>query len=351
MKKLSFLLMLFVMTACNFEKSNETTSTQPTDQSHEEATIDFSATGFDIDLTENVELDFEKMRIYPIVASEEHIAEHAELANLKNLKEAMDIKGFRIMEKKPYGRQNDMSAVNSLTVQNKSTEVVYLMAGDVVKGGNQDRVLAQDLVLPPRTLADIEVFCIEKGRWEYRGNESEEINDSEKKAKKVFAFTGYYNVVSNDIRRTVKKDKNQQQVWQAVGELTATNKATTSTGTYTALESSKDYTNERDRYISYFTDKFDRTDNVIGMVVVSGKEVLGADVFNHPELFKKQYKVLLHSYVTDAITNGNDLEKLSQRRMKTYAKKLKRNYTKDLGAEEADVKFVYKEKVVHFSNL
>ena len=351
MKKLSFLFMLFIMTACNLEKPNETATTSSTDEPKAASTLDWSATGFDVDLSENVELDFEKMRIYPIVASAEHIAKHTELADLKNLKEAMDIKGFRIMEKKPYGRQNDMGAVNNLTVQNKSTETIYLMAGDVVKGGNQDRVLAQDMILPPRTLRDIEVFCVEKGRWQYRGETSEELNEIEKKSKKVFAFTGYYNVVSNDIRKTVKHNKSQTDVWNAVGKLTTTNNATTSTGTYTGLESSQDYTNERDRYLNYFTDKFDRTDNVIGMVVVNGKKVLGADVFNHPELFKKQYKVLLHSYVTDAITNGNDADQLSERRMKTYVKKLKRHYSKDLGAQEADVKFVHGGKVVHFSNL
>ena len=290
------------------------------------------------------------MRIYPIVASSEHIAEHAELANLKNLKEAMDIKGFRIMEKKPYGRRTDIGAVNSLTVQNKSTDDIYLMTGDVVKGGNQDRVLAQDMILPPRTLRDINVFCVEQGRWQYQGDGNEELNEAEKKAKRVYAFSGYYNVVSNDIRKTVKHQKNQNEVWKAVGELTATNKASTATGTYAALENSKDYTNERDRYIDYFTDKFDRTTNVIGMVVVSGKEVLGADIFNHPELFKKQYKVLLHAYVTDAITNGKEVA-ISDHRMETYAKKLKRNYTKDLGEKEADVKFVHNGKIVHFSNL
>lgn len=348
MKKLSFLLMLFVMTACNLEESTESTAT--VDQPKEVAPIDFSATGFDVDLKENVELDFEKMRIYPIVASAEHIAEHINLAKLKNLKEAMDIKGFRIMEKKPYGRQGDADAVNSLTVQNKSTEDVYLMAGDVVKGGNQDRVLAQDMVLPPRTLANIEVFCVEKNRWEYRGEGTEEMNEDDKRARKVFAFTGYYNVVSNDIRKTVKHNKNQNDVWKAVGELTATNKAITSTGTYTGLESSKDYTDERDRYLNYFTDKFDQTDDVIGMVVVSGKKVLGADIFNHPELFKKQFKVLLHSYVTDAITNGEEVA-VSNVRMENYAKKLKRNYSTDLGAKEEDVKFVHEGKIVHFSNL
>lgn len=306
---------------------------------------------FEIDLTENEELNFEKLRVYPIIASEEHIVEHAQLANFKNLKEAMDIQGFRITEKKPYGRFDDAGAINSLTVQNKSQDTVYLMAGDVVKGGNQDRVLAQDMVLPPRTLASIEVFCVEQNRWHYRDAGEQEETEKQKKDRKVFAFSGYYNVVSNNIRRTVKYEKNQNSVWAAVGDLTMNNKASSTTGTYTALEESKDYTIERNRYLAFFEDKMDNVDNVIGMVVVSGNKVLGTDIFNHPNLFKKQYKVLLHSYVTDAVTNGEKV-KINDRVMKSKASTIERNYKRKLpGEKENNTKFKYDGKVIHFSDL
>ncbi|MEM6965293.1 MAG: DUF6569 family protein [Bacteroidota bacterium] len=343
MKKIIFLLMLF-LAACTNERSTTTTA-------NNDDAADAIQYGFDVDLTDNDALDFEKMRIYPIVASEDHIANHQALASYKNLKEAMDIQGFRITEKKPFGRMEDSDAVNNLTVQNKSQDTIYLMAGDVVKGGNQDRVLAQDMVLPPRTLANVEVFCVEQGRWDYRSDEAEDLDQEAQRNKKVYAFTGYYNVVSNDIRKTVKHEKDQRKVWAAVGNLTMTNDAESSTGTYTALENSKDYTAERNRYLAYFQDKMEDGDNVIGMVVVSGNEILGTDIFNHPSLFKKQYDVLLHSYVTDAITNGQEVN-VSERKMNSYVTKMKRDYNKKLNnGKESDVKFRYDGKVVHFSHL
>ena len=343
MKKIAFLLMLFLASCAN-EKTNTTADNDPNSTAE---IID----GFEVDLTENAELDYENLRVYPIIASEAHVAEHASMANYKNLKEAMDIQGFRITEKKPFGRFDDTGAVNNLTVQNKSTETVYLMAGDVVKGGNQDRVLAQDMVLPPRTLANIEVFCVEKGRWQYQGDDSETESEADKKNRKVYAFSGYYNVISNDIRKTVKFDRNQQNVWAAVGELTTSNNASSSTNTYTALEKSEDFTVERNKYLSYFEDKMENTENVIGMVVVSGNEILGTDIFNHPNLFKKQYKVLLHAYVTDAITKGNTV-KVSDSKMKTYGKKIKRDYKRKMtNQKEEETKFRYDGKVVHFSHL
>ena len=39
--------------------------------------------------------------------------------------------------------------VSRLTIQNVSTEEVYVQSGDIVKGGAQDRMLVVDLILPP----------------------------------------------------------------------------------------------------------------------------------------------------------------------------------------------------------
>jgi hypothetical protein len=343
MKNIAFLITLF-FASCVTEKTDNSTVQNEIDTSTIES-------NFEINLSENEALDFEKIRIYPIIATEAHIAEHAQLANFKNLKEAMDIQGFRITEKKPYGRFDDAGAINSLTVQNKSQDTVYLMAGDVVKGGNQDRVLAQDMVLPPRTLASIKVFCVEQNRWEYRDATDQEETAKQKKDRKVFAFSGYYNVVSNNIRRTVKEEKDQNSVWAAVGDLTTSNEAVSSTGTYTALEDSKEFTVERNRYLAFFEDKMDNVENVIGMVVVSGNEVLGTDIFNHPNLFKKQYKVLLHSYVTDAVTNGGKV-KISAKVMESKASTIKINYERKLSKEkEGNSKFKYDGKIIHFSDL
>jgi hypothetical protein len=66
----------------------------------------------------------------------------------------------------------ETGSVNALTMENTGTDEVYVQAGDIVKGGQQDRVLSVDLLLPPRSGAvSIAVFCVEPGRWAARGNE------------------------------------------------------------------------------------------------------------------------------------------------------------------------------------
>ncbi|HKQ93241.1 MAG TPA: DUF6569 family protein, partial [Blastocatellia bacterium] len=63
--------------------------------------------------------------------------------------------------------------VNRLTIQNRSSQDVFVQAGDIVKGGQQDRVLALDLIVPPKSgRIPIDAFCVEQGRWSRRGNEA-----------------------------------------------------------------------------------------------------------------------------------------------------------------------------------
>ncbi len=61
--------------------------------------------------------------------------------------------------------------VGQLTVENLSPDAdIYVQSGDIVQGGKQDRVLAADLVLSPKSgKVAIASFCVEQGRWGARG--------------------------------------------------------------------------------------------------------------------------------------------------------------------------------------
>src|SRR5712691_8313893 len=62
--------------------------------------------------------------------------------------------------------------VNQLDVENLGTAEVFIQSGDIVKGGQQDRVLTVSLIIPPRSgRVPIASFCVEQGRWSARGRE------------------------------------------------------------------------------------------------------------------------------------------------------------------------------------
>jgi hypothetical protein len=64
--------------------------------------------------------------------------------------------------------------VNELAIENVSSEAeVYVQSGDVIKGGRQDRMLASDLLLPPKSgKIPVATYCVEQGRWQQRGSEA-----------------------------------------------------------------------------------------------------------------------------------------------------------------------------------
>ena len=247
-------------------------------------------------LTEaNPDWQHECLRLYPIVADAAALEGQAGVQTLKTLAEGMKIPGFRIMEQKQFGRSNDRT-YNTLTVQNKSRDTIFMMSGDVVTGGNQDRVIAFDQIVPPHTIKNVDVFCVEHGRWYYTDSTA----TSNEKA--IYAFRGYYNVASPQVRQAVQRTGNQQEVWNAVARVTTANGASSNTSTYAALETARDSKTKRDAYLQHLGKKLAGVPNVVGVVAVCGDQVLGIDIFGHPDLFQRTYGALLHGFVTEAAT-------------------------------------------------
>ncbi|HEY2226587.1 MAG TPA: DUF6569 family protein [Xanthobacteraceae bacterium] len=66
----------------------------------------------------------------------------------------------------------EIGNVNELQVENTGSEEIFIQSGDIVKGGQQDRVLSVSLLLPPHSgRQNIASFCVEQGRWSARGAE------------------------------------------------------------------------------------------------------------------------------------------------------------------------------------
>jgi hypothetical protein len=117
------------------------------------------------------------------------------------LKEALAQSKVRVLE---------TGNVNQLTIENLSADTdVFIQSGDIVKGGQQDRVFATDLILPPKSgKTRIESFCVEQGRWSRRGNED------------VKSFSASTNsIVSKDAKLAIKGSKNQGDVWKSVARV------------------------------------------------------------------------------------------------------------------------------------
>src|SRR5260370_5450920 len=62
-------------------------------------------------------------------------------------------------------RRHDGAQVNSLVLVNNSKRPLILLAGEIVTGGKQDRIIGKDRLVPAGSDAiEPRVFCVERGR-------------------------------------------------------------------------------------------------------------------------------------------------------------------------------------------
>lgn len=269
-------------------------------------------------IREAVSFTYKNLRLYPVFANQVFLDEHKDISKYTSLQKAVAEKKIAVTEtgsaantsvvndnvprnSRAHVTVNQSSGggsgtVNTLFIENTSNDTIMIMAGEVVKGGKQDRVLAQDMVLLPHSgRKDISVFCVEHGRWQYSA-ESQKANNT---------FYGYSKVSTMSVRKAAVVEKDQQKVWQNVADVTAKNSVTTNSGSYTALDTSQKYNAELKAYIDFFSSKIKSEGNVIGMVACTGNKVIGCDMFATPDMFRQYFDNLMSSYSTEAISNGS----------------------------------------------
>jgi len=247
---------------------------------------------------------FKNLRLYPIYANEVFFKAHETVGDYLTLKEALETKKVIVTEIQSDNEinnqqnvneqvqiQNTDGTVNTLWIENLSDDTVLIMPGEVVKGGKQDRVIAEGIIVPPNSgKIKLSVFCVEHGRWNYNSDDQ--------------SFEKQTNVLSVNIRKTAIINKDQSAVWDEVSKITTKNSAVNETGSYTVLDTLSELNNELKYYINHFLSLLTEDNRMIGVVVVTGDKVLGCDMFATNELFKDRIESLLYSYATEAITTG-----------------------------------------------
>lgn len=294
----NFLLPLFVAVLCLAGCNTLTTSKAqqsgvPTDGSSDVGLAGSPSNDLRLLMTDDAGWQCGSLRLYPIVLTDEALAASKDLKlNLLTLAEAMQTPGFRITEMQEFGRSAEVW-YRGLTVQNKTEHPVLLMAGDVVQGGNQDRVVAQDYIIAARSLQNIEVFCVEAGRSSYYNPEAPE------REKRAAAFYGYHSVCSPSVRSKVFQ-KEQSAVWKQVAEVTQANRAETFTSAYTAIGKQDGTKARREGCVRALKEQFRALPNAVGYVALNGDRVVNVEIFRLPGLFNSRLPALLEGLAVEA---------------------------------------------------
>jgi hypothetical protein len=190
-------------------------------------------------------------------------------------------------------------SVNELSIQNFSDEDVYVQSGDIVKGGQQDRMIGVDLIVPPRSgKLPISAFCVEHGRWSGRGNERASVFSSSADSAST-----------KEIKLAAKQSNSQGGVWQSVTVAqdklsrnvgARVNSSVSESSLQLAVENNKVQENA-DSYVKTLANIANRSDDVIGYVFAINGKVNSADIYGSNLLFKKLWPKLLKANAIEAI--------------------------------------------------
>jgi len=188
-----------------------------------------------------------------------------------------------------------------------------VQSGDIVKGGQQDRVLTVSLLLPPRSpRVPIAAFCVEQGRWRARGKE-----DVTKFASAGSAVPSKQAKLA--MRAPVAKPEGapdhgdtsarQQEVWRNVANIQ--NKLSGNVGAHVAAPESASslqlsLENEkldemRRAYAKALKEAGEQGGDIVGYVFAINGKLNSADVYPSNGLFRKMWGKLLSASVTEAI--------------------------------------------------
>lgn len=210
--------------------------------------------------------------------------------NFLTLQEALEQKKVVVYETKD---------VNELAIQNLSNQDVYVQSGDIVKGGEQDRMISIDFIVPPRSgRLPIAAFCVEQGRWSRRGNEV------------ASGFTSSADAVATkDIKLAAKQANSQSGVWENVSVAqrklsenvgTSVNSAVSETSLQLSVENRK-VQETSGAYIKALAGIVQGKRDVMGYVFAINGQVNSADVYASSSLFKKLWPKLLKANAVEAI--------------------------------------------------
>jgi hypothetical protein len=224
------------------------------------------------------------------------------------------------------------ASVNQLVLVNRSKKPLLLLAGELVSGGKQDRIIGKDRIVPVGAEPlPLDVFCVEHGRWS-AGSQ----------------FTAANTIVHPSVREQAAVDQRQAGVWASVTAgttakaspsapapqvsreaLAETVQADAPTQSYNKIYGSQRVATSVDAMVDEVQRRFRKEtaglkgERVVGVVIAYGGEVAWSDIFASGELFDQYWSKLLRSYAVEAVARPTLREKASVQDAQEFLQRLK----------------------------
>ena len=204
--------------------------------------------------------------------------------------------------------------VNELVLINNSDRPLLLLAGEIVTGGKQDRIIGADRLVPAKAdPIDLSVFCVEPGRWVERTAQFSSMKSQ---------------MAQPSVRVPAMAAKDQHEVWNrvasankglAVASATPMPMAAHAGTSYAAAMAMPQVAAKIDSVAGYqgILQELKKT-NAKGVVVAINGNLVWADLFASNDLLVRYWQKLVRSYAAESLTSAGAKGQVDQKSAQAF---------------------------------
>jgi hypothetical protein len=199
---------------------------------------------------------------------------------------------------------HETGTVGQLEIENLSETIdIFIQAGDVLKGGRQDRTIGIDFIIPAKSgRLPVPAFCVESGRWHRRRQEDD-----------VLFSSSTHSIHAKKMRVAAKLFCDQQTVWNSVAESqealgSALKKSVHSAASPTSYQLSvedPDLARKKREYQEKLGRVPESASDVVGYAFYVNGEPNSVDIYASKGLFHQLWEKLLDVAILEAISVKN----------------------------------------------
>lgn len=258
-------------------------------------------------------VSFKNLTVFPVLSNESTAG-----VELITLDEGLRSGKVKITEMGADGRAHtidrrqmgDSAEVNRLALTNNSGKPLVLIAGEMILGGKQDRIVGHDCIFEStNTPVPLDVFCVEHGRWsgdaafgQSRGSANGGgLGEGSGAGSGAQVQRAIAPMALPNVREKAQAKKSQGDVWGAVAETVTVTSSASSTGDLNSVYENKRVGKQLEDYEREFKGKLSEN-NVVGVVAAIGGKIVSADVFANRSLFLIYWPKMLKSYALEAVS-------------------------------------------------
>jgi hypothetical protein len=205
----------------------------------------------------------------------------AVIAGVATLEEARSRKQLVLTER-------DQATVPEVVAENRGDIPVLILAGEILVGGKQNRVLIEDVVFPPQSgPRHLAVYCVEQGRWAGRSQ----------------AFDAQGSLAAPSLRAMAMGRAGQARVWAEVEQYAASMHAPSPTLSYQAIHDKREVRHYLDAAVGALNPTMPA--GALGAAAFVGRTLVGVDCFYDPDLFRREWPKLLRAHAVEAYRRSN----------------------------------------------